>query len=57
MPFVIEPAAGVDRALLAFLADAYREEEVRGEKRVVLELPPGAGARQGRRAAPAQEAR
>ena len=26
----------MDRALLAFLADAYREEEVRGEKRVVL---------------------
>jgi glycyl-tRNA synthetase len=26
-PFVIEPAAGVDRALLAFLIDAYREEE------------------------------
>ena len=40
MPFVIEPAAGVDRALLAFLADAYREEEVRGEKRVVLRFHP-----------------
>ncbi|MGH2635159.1 MAG: glycine--tRNA ligase [Actinomycetota bacterium] len=26
-PYVIEPAAGVDRALLAFLIDAYREEE------------------------------
>ena len=36
VPFVVEPAAGVDRALLAFLIDAYREEEVRGEKRVVL---------------------
>jgi len=36
VPFVIEPSAGVDRALLAFLLDAYREEEVRGEKRVVL---------------------
>src|SRR5262249_3196782 len=40
VPFVVEPAAGVDRALLAFMADAYREEEVRGEKRVVLRLHP-----------------
>ena len=40
VPYVIEPAAGVDRALLAFLADAYREEEVRGEKRVVLRFHP-----------------
>ncbi len=40
VPFVVEPAAGVDRALLAFLADAYREEEVRGEKRVVLRFHP-----------------
>jgi glycyl-tRNA synthetase len=40
VPYVVEPAAGVDRALLAFLADAYVEEEVRGEKRVVLRLHP-----------------
>jgi len=40
VPYVIEPSAGVDRALLAFLADAYREEEVRGEKRVVLRFHP-----------------
>ncbi len=33
---MIEPSAGADRSLLAFLVDAYREEEVRGEKRVVL---------------------
>jgi glycyl-tRNA synthetase len=26
-PFVVEPAAGVDRAMLTFLLDAYREEE------------------------------
>ena len=38
VPYVIEPSAGVDRALLAFLLDAYREEEVRGEKRVVLRI-------------------
>jgi glycyl-tRNA synthetase len=38
VPFVIEPSAGVDRAVLAFLLDAYQEEEVRGEKRVLLRL-------------------
>lgn len=38
VPYVIEPSAGVDRSFLAFLIDAYREEEVRGEKRVVLGL-------------------
>jgi glycyl-tRNA synthetase len=42
-PFVIEPAAGVDRAVLAFLLDAYREEEAptaKGgtEKRTFLAL-------------------
>ncbi|MBI4081343.1 MAG: glycine--tRNA ligase, partial [Candidatus Lambdaproteobacteria bacterium] len=40
LPEVIEPALGVDRLALAFLADAYREEEVRGEKRVVLGFHP-----------------
>jgi glycyl-tRNA synthetase len=40
VPYVIEPAAGVDRALLAFLVEAYQEEEVRGEKRVVLRFHP-----------------
>jgi len=40
VPYVIEPAAGVDRALLAFMADAYCEEDVRGEKRVVLRFHP-----------------
>jgi glycyl-tRNA synthetase len=38
VPYVIEPSAGADRGTLAFLVDAYREEEVRGEKRVVLAL-------------------
>ncbi|MCM8797864.1 MAG: glycine--tRNA ligase [Candidatus Omnitrophica bacterium] len=37
-PYIIEPSGGVDRSLLAFLIDAYREEKVRGEKRVVLGL-------------------
>jgi glycyl-tRNA synthetase len=38
IPYVIEPSAGADRSALAFLIDAYHEEEVRGEKRVVLRL-------------------
>jgi glycyl-tRNA synthetase len=40
VPYVIEPSAGADRGTLAFLVDAYNEEEVRGEKRVVLNLHP-----------------
>jgi glycyl-tRNA synthetase len=40
VPHVIEPAAGADRATLAFLADAYDEEEVGGEQRTVLKLHP-----------------
>lgn len=40
LPHVIEPSGGVDRALLAFLIDAYKEETVRGEKRTVLSLHP-----------------
>ncbi len=38
IPYVIEPSAGADRATLAFLIDAYRQEDVKGEKRVVLGL-------------------
>jgi len=43
IPYVIEPSAGADRGLLAFLVDAYREEEVttasgKSEKRTVLAL-------------------
>jgi glycyl-tRNA synthetase len=38
IPYVIEPSGGVDRAMLTFLLDAYHEEEVRKEKRVVLRL-------------------
>jgi len=40
LPYVIEPAAGVDRIMITLLVDAYREEEVRGETRVVLALAP-----------------
>lgn len=38
LPYVIEPSAGTDRATLAFLVDAYREEEVAGKQRTVLAL-------------------
>jgi len=37
-PHVIEPSGGVDRATLAFLTDAFAEEEVKGKNRVVLKL-------------------
>jgi glycyl-tRNA synthetase len=40
VPYVIEPSAGADRATLAFLVDAYQEEQVRSEKRVVLKFHP-----------------
>ncbi|HWH24757.1 MAG TPA: glycine--tRNA ligase [Candidatus Limnocylindria bacterium] len=40
VPHIIETAAGADRAAFTFLIDAYREEEVRGEKRVSLALHP-----------------
>jgi glycyl-tRNA synthetase len=40
LPHVIEPAAGVDRAMLAFLVDAYDEDEIEGETRTVLRLHP-----------------
>jgi glycyl-tRNA synthetase len=40
VPHVIEPAAGADRAMLAFICDAYDEEEIEGETRTVLKLHP-----------------
>lgn len=41
VPFVIEPAAGVGRAMLVFMIDAYHEEEVKpGDMRTVLKLHP-----------------
>src|SRR4030088_1001346 len=40
VPYVIEPSAGADRATLAFLVDAYDEEEVEGEQRTLLRLHP-----------------
>ncbi len=40
LPYVIEPAAGADRATLAFLCDAYDEDEIDGDTRTVLRLHP-----------------
>jgi glycyl-tRNA synthetase len=37
-PYVIEPAAGATRTTFAFLIDAYDEEDVKGEIRVVMRL-------------------
>lgn len=39
VPHVIEPSFGVERALMAVLCAAYREDEHNGEKRVFLALP------------------
>jgi len=41
LPHVIEPSFGVDRIVYVLLEHAYDEEEVEGETRVVLRLPPG----------------
>ncbi|KKT19084.1 MAG: Glycine-tRNA ligase [Parcubacteria group bacterium GW2011_GWB1_43_8] len=40
MPHVIEPSFGLDRLVLALLAEAYNEDELGGEKRVYLKLKP-----------------
>ncbi|MGC8651144.1 MAG: glycine--tRNA ligase [Minisyncoccia bacterium] len=41
LPYIIEPSAGVERSLLAFLLDAYHEEQDKnGETRIVLKLHP-----------------
>jgi len=40
IPYIIETSAGCDRTLLVLLVDAYTEEEVKGETRVVLKFSP-----------------
>ncbi len=40
VPHVIEPSAGADRGTLAFMVDAYDEEQVEGRERVVLRFHP-----------------
>ena len=39
IPHVIEPSIGVERLVMAILCTAYREDEINGDKRVVLALP------------------
>ena len=41
LPNIVETSAGADRVTLTLLVDAYREEEVEGETRVVLGFHPG----------------
>ena len=40
VPYVIEPSLGVERMVLALLCNAYDEEEVDGETRVVMRFSP-----------------
>jgi glycyl-tRNA synthetase len=40
IPYVVETSMGVDRTALVLLADAYREEDIDGDTRVVLALNP-----------------
>lgn len=40
IPYIIETSAGASRSFMAFLVNAYHEEEVNGEQRVVLKLHP-----------------
>lgn len=39
IPHVIEPSFGVERTLMAVLSNAYTEDEVNGEKRIVMKFP------------------
>ena len=40
IPYIIETSAGASRSVMAFLVNAYHEEEVNGEQRVVLKFHP-----------------
>jgi len=40
IPYIIETSAGASRSFMAFLVNAYHEEEVNGELRVVLKFHP-----------------
>ena len=51
MPYVIEPAAGATRTMMAFLLAAYDDDEVGGEARTRAAPPSAAGPLPGRRAA------
>src|ERR687897_847582 len=47
VPHVIEPAAGVGRSMLAFMIDAYAEDEIGGEERTGVRVPPAPPPPQG----------
>ncbi len=40
VPYVVEPSAGVDRTCLALMCEAYDEDQIEGEKRVVMRFNP-----------------
>ena len=40
LPYCVEPAVGVERLMLAFLCDAYDEEELENDTRIVMHLHP-----------------
>ncbi len=40
IPYVVETSVGLDRTVLMLLCDAYREEEVNGEQRLVMKFHP-----------------
>ncbi len=40
VPYIIETSSGLNRSLLVFLCDAYREDEIDGEQRVLLAFHP-----------------
>ena len=56
IPYCVEPSVGVERLVLAFLCDAYDEEELEGgDVRTVLHLHPALAPFKVRRDAPAEE--
>ena len=40
LPYIVETSAGLNRTMLIVLLDSYDEEEIKGEKRVVLKISP-----------------
>lgn len=40
VPYVVETSIGLDRMFLTILSHSYQEEEVNGENRLVLSIPP-----------------
>lgn len=40
LPYTIEPSVGVERMMLTFMSEAYKEEELENDSRIVLQLHP-----------------